>query len=188
MQQQRGRVSVKGRKAAISKQMLVARIEKQLGAIHGCHECASSVEVAIADEDRIEFHRMDLDGHVRRPRRPEVGQRHARMKQQRTTSARACLCQLLRRHHAHREAGVDNGGAQLPGGANATLDDLRKAELFGVRDAVLEAVELTPIEKVRCTDSMTFAPDVVGKGVNTRRQAVRMMKQENVCHSSVTAV
>lgn len=164
--------------------MLVARVKKQFGPGRRRCECPSRIEIAIADENRVELHRVDLHTHVQGPRRSKVSQRHAGVKQQRTAGPKACLCQLLRGHDAHREAGIDDLSAQRLRGANATVDDLCEADLSGVCNALLEAVESAAIEQIRRVYSMAFVPKVVGECDNPRRQAVRMVEQENFRHSS----
>jgi hypothetical protein len=84
---------------------LVAGVEEQLRVGGLVDERAGGVDVALADEDRVGLHGVDLDRHPIGPR-PEVRRGHAGVEEQRAPGARPGLGQFLRGDDAERAAGV----------------------------------------------------------------------------------
>ena len=104
--------------------MLVAGVDEQLGLVRRRDELAGGVDVALAREVRVLVHAVDLHRHARRPGRPELRDGQARIEEQRPPGAGASLRQLLRRHHAERETGVDELVGELVRRPLSALDNL----------------------------------------------------------------
>jgi hypothetical protein len=152
--------------------VLIARVEEEVGGLGRAGELAGGVDVALAGEDRVVLHAVDLHRDARRPGAEELG-RHACVEEQRAARAGAGLGELLRRQDAEREPGVDDLVRERLGGAGATGDDLvGEAELPGVRHPVLDGREGASVEEIRRMDGVPRRPQLVGERVEARRLAL----------------
>ena len=110
---------VVGRQARVGEQVPVAGIQEELRALDRTRD----VDVA----ELVVLHHVDLQRHGLRPRAAEVLQRDGRVHEHGGARAGPRHRQLLRRHHAEREPGVDEVGAERGDGGLAALDDRRRS-------------------------------------------------------------
>lgn len=104
------------------------------------------------------------------------------VEEQRPPRTRPGLRQLLRRHDAQREAGVDELGGQLVGGPDAAPEDLVEADLPGVADSGIQGVERAAVIAVRRVHGVTGAAQFVGERHDARRESVRVVEQHYFSH------
>src|SRR4029078_432389 len=92
----RGRRVVRGQRA-VREVMLVAGVEEELRAVDLVHELAGGVDAALADEDRVVVHAVDLDRNAVRPgpERPVAADRDRRVEEQGPACSRPRLGELL---------------------------------------------------------------------------------------------
>ena len=155
--EQRGGAGIVRRQAGVGEQMLIARVEEQLGMRDGRDEGTGGVDIALAGEERIRVHAVNLHGQFRRPRRAELRDGDAGVEQQRAARARSGLGQALGRQHPERESGIDEPAGEIIGGPHPARDDLAKTDLIGVGHTVVEIVVDTAVVEVRRVDGMPGA-------------------------------
>jgi hypothetical protein len=109
---------------------------------------AGGVDVPVADEERVRLHRVHLDRYAICPGGAELRDRDAGVDQQRPLRPLSCLRQALRRHHAEREAGVDQGGRQLLGRPDIALDQRSEPDPTGVAHPFLQGGEGATVVQV----------------------------------------
>jgi hypothetical protein len=101
---------------------------------------------------------MDLERHAVEPRSAELCTRHGAMEEDRPPRTGSRLRERLRRHHAEREAGIDDVGRQSLGCLRAAADDLLEADPPGVGHALVDVLERLALVQVRRVDRVTGFP------------------------------
>jgi hypothetical protein len=84
---------------------------------------------------------VDLERRALGPGAAELGERQRRVKHQRAAGTRPRLCQLLGRHPAEREAGVDELGRQVLRRSDAVVEERAESDLAGVCNSLLDRVK-----------------------------------------------
>src|SRR5271170_731728 len=79
-EQRRGALVVAGQ-AAVGEQVLIAGVQEQLRALGGLDQIAGRVEIALADEELVGVHAVNLDWHAVGPWSAELRSRDAGVKQ-----------------------------------------------------------------------------------------------------------
>ena len=115
------RALVVAREARVGEVVLVAGVEEELRVLGCLDQLASRVDVALADEDRVLVHPVDLRRNAVRPRSAEVRERDARVVEERPARSSAGLSELLRRDDAEGEPRVDELGGELVRGSLGVL-------------------------------------------------------------------
>src|SRR5690606_4650595 len=120
--------------------VLISRIQEQLGVLCLRHNFTRGIDVALAHENRVSVHAVNLHRYVLRPRSegPLAADRQTGIEKQSPASASARLCQLLGGKHAEREARIDEFGGQSIGDANALLPEIIESRLFDIGEALFE--------------------------------------------------
>ena len=159
--------------------MLIAGVQEQLRLLDLRHDLASGVDVALADEDRVVVHAVDLDRDAIRPgsEGPLAANREAGVEEQGSTGSGPCLCELLRRQHAEREPGVYELGGQLVGDADAALPHVVESDLTDVGDTLVNALERASVEQVRRVHGVPGGPQVVGERAHAGGQPLCVVEQ-----------
>ena len=85
---------------------------------------------------------------ARPPATCRIGDRHARVEEQRAARAGTRLRELLRREDAEREAAIDELVRQGVRLAYASLDEVLESDLARMCDALLDRAERTAVEKI----------------------------------------
>ena len=142
------------------------------------------VEVALAGEELVAVHAVNLHGHAVGPAVGECVDGRARLEEDGAGCARTGQGEALCRHHAERDAGVHQPGRQ-PGHCLApALDDLVEADLLEVFDAGLERREDGPVVQVRGGDGVSCRLQGVGERATPGRQPECVVEQDDVGHET----
>src|SRR3954470_15119507 len=123
--------------------MVVAGVEEQLGLVGRLGKRSSSLEVFV--EELVAFLAVHLNRYAGGPRVAELGVGEARAEEQGTAGARTRLRELLRDHHAERDAGVHDLAAERFGGSDAALSERAEPDLAREGHAFFERPERPPI-------------------------------------------
>ena len=102
--------------------------------------------------------------------------------QQRSLRTWFRLGEHLRRQHSEREPAVDDAVGQAVGSGATTLADRFEADLPGVADALVDVGERVAVVEIRRVHDVPGGAEPLGKGEDSRRQPLRMMKEENLGH------
>ncbi len=183
--EQRGRIRVVRRERAVGEVVLVAGVQEELRVLDLLHDLAGGVDVALADEDRVVVHAVDLDRDAVRPgsEGPLAADREAGVEEQGSAGSGPCLCELLRRQHAEREPGVDELGRQFVGDADAALPHLVESDLTDVGETLVDALERASVEQVRRVHDVAGGPQVVGERAHAGGQPLCVVEQQDLGHT-----
>src|SRR4051794_6170314 len=105
--------------------MLLAGIEEQLSPVGRVDELPRGLEVFV--EELVALLAVNLYGNPFGPGVSELRDRETPVHEQGAAGAGARLRELLRGHHAEREAGIDGAGANPLGGCHSALDQRAEA-------------------------------------------------------------
>jgi hypothetical protein len=89
---------------------------------------------------------------------------------------------LLRDHHAHREAGVDDLGRDLLCSHEAALDERAEPGFARVGEALLDRRERTPVEQVGRMHGVPGLTQLVGECPHAVGQALDVVVQHDLAH------
>src|SRR5581483_9540557 len=142
---------------------------------------ARGVDVALANEDRVLVHAVDLDGDTLgpRPKCPGAADRQARVEEQRAAGSGPRLRELLRRQNAEREPGVDEVRRQLVGGTDAALAQFVESGPADIGKSLVDGREYASTEQVGGVDRMAGRAKIVGEPAHAGRQSLCMVEQHN---------
>jgi hypothetical protein len=104
------------------------------------------------------------------------------VKQQGSLRTGPCLGQHLRRQNPEREPGIDDFVRQAVSGESGALDDRVEADLLGVANAVGEFGEDLAVVEIRRVHDVSGSAESIGEGEAPTRQALRVMKEQNLSH------
>jgi len=104
------------------------------------------------------------------------------VEQQRSSRARARLRELLRRHYAEREAGVDELVGQRVRGVHPAFDHRAETDLSGVRETLVDRAEGATVEEVGGVHRVAGASQLVREGVEARGLTLCMVEEQYLCH------
>jgi hypothetical protein len=169
-------------KRAVGEVMLVAGVEEELRVLDLLDDLASSLDVALADEDRVVGHAVDLDGDTVGPgsERPLAADRDTRVEEQRAAGAGTCLGQLLRHHLAEREPGVHQLVGQVGGGSFAPLDHLLHPGRLDEGHTLVDRIERPPVEKVGCVHCVPGGPELIRERLEARGRSLGVVEQQDL--------
>jgi hypothetical protein len=156
--------------------VLRARVDEEVGAVHGGGELSCELDVVVAIED------VQLQPHAVGPRRRPVvapsAERERGVAEDRAVRAGPCLCERLGRQHPERETDVDDLARQRPHGVTGAPDHGRRAaELLRVRHPFLDRLERPTVEEVGRVHGVTGLAQVVGKPANGVCEPERVVKK-----------
>jgi hypothetical protein len=160
----------------------IAGIEEQFRGLAAGRELATRVEIALLSP-LVALRDVNLHGYVLRPGIAKLGRWQAGMKEQGAPGAGARLGQLLRRHHTQREPGMDDLAGQPIGGTQTPLEDGVEADLPGIANPVGELVEGLAVVEVGDMHDVSGSTELIGEGLNARRQAMCMVEKQKLSHS-----
>ncbi len=104
------------------------------------------------------------------------------MKQQGSAGAGPCLGQHLRGQDPEREPGVDHAVGQAVRSPAAALDDRVEANFLGGANTPGEVGEDLAVVEIRRVHDVSGGAQSIGEGEAPTRQAVRVMKEQNLSH------
>ncbi len=164
--------------------MLITGVEDKLCVLDARHECASGVDVAAVDEERVGVGAVHLHRYADGPPRAELGNGEAALQQQCALGPLPCLGEELGREHAERDACVDDVGRQFPGRRGTPRGDLPEPDLPHVSETAVNRVEPPPGEEVRRVHGVPFLPQSICQVDDTVGQALHVVEEEDLGHRS----
>ena len=166
--------------AVVGEQVSIAGIQEQLRALDCLHDLAGGGEVFV--DPLVVLHHVDLERDALRPRAAELLGREGGAEQQGSLRARPRLGQHLRGHHPEREPGIDQAVGQGLSGKATALEDRVEAGFLGVANALVEVGEGLALVQIWSVHDVSGGAEPIGEGEDPRRQALGVMKEQNLGH------
>ena len=129
---------------------------------------------------------MDLERDALRPGALELRRRQGGVEEEGPLRTGPRLRQHLRRHHAEREAAVDELVREILGRGAAALEDRAEADLSRVRDAVVDRVEGLALVEVGRVHYVALATQPVRERHDPGRQPERVVEEQDLGHGPKT--
>jgi hypothetical protein len=143
-------------------------------------ELASGIE--ILGEELVALFAVDLNRDARGPSGAELGERKARVHEQRAAGALAGLRKLLGDRDAEREAGVDGIVAEVGRDRHSALRERAEALLARERHSLVDGGERAPVEQLGRVDGVAGPTQLVGERLDAVREPLNVVVEHDVRH------